>query len=59
LGRGLLPGVNVELALLVLMLPGVLKTVLRLIVHIAGLLTQGLLQCADQIADQSETMEGE
>jgi len=41
------------------MLPGVLKTVLRLIVHIAGLLTQGLLQCADQIADQSETMEGE
>jgi len=41
------------------MLPGVLKTVLRPIVHIAGLLTQGLPWCADQITDQFETMEGE
>jgi hypothetical protein len=51
--------VNVELALLVLMLPGVLKTVLRPIVQFAGLHTQGLPQCADQIADKSETTEGE
>jgi hypothetical protein len=39
-----LPGLNADLALLVLMLPGVLKTVLRPIVHIAGLLIHGLPQ---------------
>jgi hypothetical protein len=41
------------------MVPGVLKTFLRPIVHIVGLHTLGLPRGADQITDQSETMEGE